>query len=49
VQYYGLVAGLVGLYQFNVVVPNVPPGDVPLTADFGGVSANPGLFITVGQ
>ncbi|HMC61467.1 MAG TPA: choice-of-anchor V domain-containing protein [Candidatus Solibacter sp.] len=49
VPYAGLVAGLVGLYQFNVVVPNVPPGDVALTADIGGVSANSGLFITVGQ
>jgi uncharacterized protein (TIGR03437 family) len=49
VPYAGLVAGLVGLYQFNVVVPNVPPGDVALAVDIGGVSANPGLFITVGQ
>jgi uncharacterized protein (TIGR03437 family) len=49
VQYAGLVAGLVGLYQFNVVVPNVLPGDVALAVDIGGVSANPGLFITVGQ
>jgi uncharacterized protein (TIGR03437 family) len=48
-QYFGLVAGLVGLYQFNIVVPNVPAGDVALTADSGGVSANPGLFITIGQ
>jgi len=49
VQYGGLVAGLVGLYQFNLIVPNVPAGDVPLTMEIGGVSANPGLFITVGQ
>jgi uncharacterized protein (TIGR03437 family) len=49
VPYAGLVAGLVGLYQFNVVVPNVLPGDVALAVDIGGVSANPGLFITVGQ
>jgi uncharacterized protein (TIGR03437 family) len=49
VQYAGLVPDAVGLYQFNVVVPNVLPGDVALTADIGGVSANPGLFITVGQ
>lgn len=48
-QYAGLVSGLVGLYQFNVVVPNVPAGDVPITLDIGGVSANPGLFMTVGQ
>jgi uncharacterized protein (TIGR03437 family) len=48
-RYAGLVPGAVGLYQFNVVVPNVLPGDVALTADIGGVSANPGLVITVGQ
>jgi uncharacterized protein (TIGR03437 family) len=49
VQYAGLVSGLVGLYQFNLVVPNVPGGDVPLTMDAGGVSANEGLLVTVGQ
>src|SRR5450432_2449241 len=49
VPYAGLVAGLVGLYQFNVVVPSVLPGDVALAVDIGAVSANPGLFITVGQ
>jgi uncharacterized protein (TIGR03437 family) len=46
-QYAGLVSGLVGLYQFNIVVPDVPAGDVSLTMDIGGVSANSGLFITV--
>ena len=31
-SYYGLAPGFVGLYQFNVVVPNVAAGDaVPLT------------------
>ena len=49
VKYAGLVAGLVGLYQFNLEVPNVPPGDVPLNVDFNGVSGNSGIFITVGQ
>ena len=32
----GLVAGLVGLYQFNVVVASVLPGDVALVVDIGG-------------
>jgi uncharacterized protein (TIGR03437 family) len=48
-QYAGLTPGLVGLYQFNVVVPAMAPGDYPLTIDAGGVPANSGLFITVGQ
>src|SRR5690242_10161772 len=48
-QYGGLVSGLVGLYQFNIVVPPVGPGDVALTMDAGGVSANSGLVVTVRQ
>jgi uncharacterized protein (TIGR03437 family) len=48
-QYAGLVSGLVGLYQFNVVVPNAGAGDVPLTVDLGGTPANSGLVITIGQ
>lgn len=48
-SYAGLVAGLVGLYQFNVVVPTLAPGDYPLSVETGGVSANSGLFLTIGQ
>ncbi|HTK76116.1 MAG TPA: choice-of-anchor V domain-containing protein, partial [Gemmataceae bacterium] len=48
-QYAGLTPGLIGLYQFNVVVPTLAPGEYPLTIDTGGVSANSGLFFTVGQ
>jgi uncharacterized protein (TIGR03437 family) len=48
-SYAGLVPGLVGLYQFNVVVPPLAPGDHPITVETGGVSANSGLFFTVGQ
>jgi uncharacterized protein (TIGR03437 family) len=45
VTYQGLTPGLVGLYQFNVVVPNVSPGDYALTVTGVGQS----LFITVGN
>jgi uncharacterized protein (TIGR03437 family) len=49
-QYYGLVPGYVGLYQFNVVVPStVSPGDMQLSVDAGGVTLAPSLFITVAQ
>jgi uncharacterized protein (TIGR03437 family) len=48
-QYAGLTPGLIGLYQLNVVIPTLAPGDYPLTVDVGGVTANSGLFITVGQ
>lgn len=33
--YSGLAPNFLGLYQFNVVVPNVGPGDVPLDAGTG--------------
>jgi uncharacterized protein (TIGR03437 family) len=49
VTYAGLAPGFVGLYQFNVVVPNVAPGSaVPLTFSLNG---NPGsqTLVTVVQ
>ena len=48
-SYFGLVPGFVGLYQFNVTVPNVSPGDIPLNIDVGGAALGQNLFITVGQ
>ena len=47
-QYDGLAPGFVGLYQFNVVVPNVSSGDVPLVVDAGGAPISQNLYITVG-
>jgi hypothetical protein len=35
------------LYQFNVVVPNVEPGDQPLVAEIGGLSTQPDIFLTI--
>jgi uncharacterized protein (TIGR03437 family) len=46
-MYDGLASGFVGLYQFNIQVPNVSSGDQPLNVDVGGVSTNQSLFITV--
>ena len=47
-KYSGLTPGLVGLYQFNVVVPNVTPSDaVPVTFSLGGVSAAQTLYTAV--
>lgn len=44
-------AGLVssGLYQFNVVVPNVPDGDRPVSVEIGGVVSQPTLLLSVKQ
>jgi uncharacterized protein (TIGR03437 family) len=42
-------AGLAGpgLYQFNVTVPNLPPGDAPVLATIGGVTTQTGLAVTI--
>jgi uncharacterized protein (TIGR03437 family) len=45
--YDGLAPGLTGLYQFNVVVPDVPDGAVALTFNLGGVSGAQTVYIAV--
>ena len=47
--YYGLTPSLVGLYQFNIVVPRVSAGDIPLNVSMGSVTLDQALFITIGQ
>ena len=48
VTFSGLTGGYVGLYQFNVVVPNVAASDtVPFTYSLGGVSGQQNLIIAV--
>ena len=50
VAYAGLAGGYVGLYQFNIVVPNVAASDlVPLTFTLGSVSGTQTLFTAVGN
>ena len=49
-SYSGLAPNFVGLYQFNVVVPNVAASDaVPLTYSLGGVGGTQKLLIAVGN
>ena len=50
-QYWGLAPGLVGVYQFNVVVPNVPASDaVPVSFSLNGViGAQVVLYTSVGN
>ncbi len=46
--YDGLAPSTVGLYQFNVVVPNVAASDsVPLTFTLGGMAGTQTLYIAV--
>lgn len=48
VSYAGLTPGTVGLYQFNVIVPDVPDNDaVALQFTLGGVQSTQTLFIAV--
>jgi uncharacterized protein (TIGR03437 family) len=47
-SYSGLAPGAVGLYQFNVVVPNVAAGDaIPVTVRLGGVPTNQTVYLAV--
>ena len=45
VQYAGIVSP--GLYQVNLIVPQVANGDQPIVATIGGVSSQTGLFIPI--
>ena len=48
--YSGLAPTLVGLYQFDVVVPSVPASDtVPVTFSLGGVQGSQTLYVAVGN
>jgi len=42
VQFAGLAPGYVGLYQVNLMVPQLAPGDYPLTISVAGVASNSG-------
>jgi uncharacterized protein (TIGR03437 family) len=47
-SYSGLASNFVGLYQFNVVVPNVADSDtVPVSFTLGGLSGSQTLYIAV--
>lgn len=48
ISYQGLAPGYVGLYQFDVVVPNVSSGDaVPLTFTLGGTAGTQTLYTAI--
>ncbi len=46
--YYGLAPGFVGLYQFNITVPQIANNDfVPLTFSLGGTAGSQTLYTAV--
>jgi uncharacterized protein (TIGR03437 family) len=50
IAYAGLADGFMGLYQLNVVVPNVPAGDtVPVTTTLNGVPGAQTLITSIGS
>jgi uncharacterized protein (TIGR03437 family) len=50
VNFAGLVGNYVGLYQFNVVVPNVAASDtVPFTFSLGGTNGPQKMLISIGN
>lgn len=49
VSYAGLAPGAIGLYQFNVVVPNVAAGDVRLAITVDGVAVAQTLTTVIGN
>ncbi|HEY1496006.1 MAG TPA: hypothetical protein VGF49_15745 [Candidatus Solibacter sp.] len=50
VQFAGLVSGFLGLYQFNVVVPQVAASDaVPFTFSLGGKAGTQTLILPIGN
>jgi uncharacterized protein (TIGR03437 family) len=46
VEFFGVVAGSIGLYQINAVIPNVGAGDQTIELIVDGVSNNQGLSLS---
>jgi uncharacterized protein (TIGR03437 family) len=49
VPFAGLLKDTIGLYQLNVVIPNVAAGDQAIELAVDGVTNNQNLYIVVGQ
>jgi len=45
-EFKGLSPNFVGLYQFNLVVPNVQAGDQEIFMEIDGVRTQSGVFLT---
>lgn len=49
IEYAGLAPSAVGLYQFNIIVPNVQAGDNLISMNVGGVQTQANVFLTTGN
>jgi uncharacterized protein (TIGR03437 family) len=49
VNFAGMVAGSIGLYQFNVVVPSVTAGDQTIDLTVDGIGNAQNLYIVIGS
>lgn len=49
VTFAGVVGGTIGLYQFNLIVPQVAAGDQPIDLEIDGVPNTQNLYIQIGQ
>jgi uncharacterized protein (TIGR03437 family) len=49
VRYAGLAPGNVGLYQFNVIVPETVDGVAAVTFELGGTAGSQGLVLAIGR
>jgi uncharacterized protein (TIGR03437 family) len=49
IPFGAMLQGTIGLYQFNVVVPNVAPGDQSIELIVDGISDNQSMKIVIGQ
>lgn len=49
VTYAGLAPGNIGLYQFNITVPQVANGDYQINVSVGGVQVQQAIWLTVNQ
>lgn len=48
-EYSGLAPSAVGLYQFNIVVPNVQAGDHEISMSIGSIRTQTSVFLAVGN
>ena len=46
VEFFGITAGSIGLYQLNAIVPQVPAGDQTLELTVGGVDTKQNLYLS---